>query len=44
MLEVRPPNTAAIRLDQKLGFSEIGVRRNYSPQTTGCARTRCCWR
>ncbi len=31
MLEVRPSNTAAVRLYEKLGFNEIGVRRNYYP-------------
>lgn len=35
MLEVRPTNTAAIRLYQKLGFNEIGVRRNYYPADHG---------
>src|SRR5579883_1928766 len=28
-LEVRPPNTAAIRLYQTLGFEQVGVRRGY---------------
>ncbi len=28
-LEVRPSNTAAIRLYQSQGFSQIGVRRGY---------------
>jgi ribosomal-protein-alanine N-acetyltransferase len=28
-LEVRPSNTAAIRLYQSLGFSQIGMRRGY---------------
>lgn len=28
-LEVRPSNTAAIRLYDKLGFQILGVRRNY---------------
>lgn len=35
MLEVRPSNTAAIRLYEKLGFNEIGVRRNYYPAEDG---------
>ena len=35
MLEVRPSNTAAIRLYEKLGFCEIGVRRHYYPAETG---------
>jgi ribosomal-protein-alanine N-acetyltransferase len=28
-LEVRPSNLAAIRLYQRLGFEQIGVRRGY---------------
>lgn len=35
MLEVRPSNTAAIRLYEKLGFCEIGVRRHYYPADEG---------
>ena len=35
MLEVRPSNTAAIRLYEKLGFNEMGVRRNYYPDKNG---------
>jgi len=35
MLEVRPSNTPAIRLYEKLGFNEIGVRRNYYPSEGG---------
>jgi ribosomal-protein-alanine N-acetyltransferase len=35
MLEVRPSNTAAVRLYGKMGFNEIGVRRNYYPATGG---------
>lgn len=35
MLEVRPTNTGAIRLYEKLGFNEIGVRRNYYPAQSG---------
>jgi len=35
MLEVRPSNVGAIRLYEKLGFNEIGVRRNYYPAPDG---------
>ncbi len=35
MLEVRPSNTAAISLYEKLGFNEIGVRRDYYPAADG---------
>jgi len=35
MLEVRPSNTPAIRLYEKLGFNEIGVRRKYYPADGG---------
>ena len=35
MLEVRPSNTAAIRLYEAQGFNEIGVRRNYYPAADG---------
>jgi ribosomal-protein-alanine N-acetyltransferase len=35
LLEVRPSNTAAIKLYQKLGFNEIGMRRNYYPADGG---------
>ena len=35
MLEVRPSNTGAIQLYQKLGFNEIGVRQNYYPADDG---------
>lgn len=31
ILEVRPSNTAAIALYQKLGYEQIGVRKNYYP-------------
>ena len=35
MLEVRPSNVAAIKLYEKMGFNEIGVRRNYYPAGEG---------
>lgn len=35
LLEVRPSNTAAIRLYEKIGFNEIGVRRAYYPSEHG---------
>lgn len=35
MLEVRPSNRKAINLYEKLGFNEIGVRRNYYPAEDG---------
>jgi len=35
MLEVRPSNKLAIKLYEKLGFNEIGVRRNYYPAHQG---------
>ena len=35
MLEVRPTNRTAISLYEKLGFNEIGVRRNYYPAKDG---------
>ena len=35
MLEVRPSNTAAIGLYEKLGFNEVGRRRNYYPAQEG---------
>lgn len=34
-LEVRPSNIAACELYQSLGFSEIGVRKNYYPASKG---------
>jgi len=35
MREVRPSNKLAIKLYEKLGFNEIGVRRNYYPAHQG---------
>jgi ribosomal-protein-alanine N-acetyltransferase len=35
MLEVRPSNIPAIRLYEKLGFNEIGIRQNYYPALDG---------
>lgn len=37
ILEVRPSNTPALALYQKLGYEQIGVRKNYYPasQETG---------
>jgi len=35
LLEVRPSNRIAISLYEKLGFNEIGVRRNYYPAEDG---------
>ena len=34
-LEVRPSNTAAIRLYQSLGFAQVGMRRGYYQATNG---------
>ncbi len=34
-LEVRPGNTPAIRLYQKLGYKKIGIRKNYYPTDSG---------
>ena len=31
ILEVRPSNTAAVALYQKLGYEQIGTRKNYYP-------------
>ena len=31
ILEVRPTNTAALALYQKLGYEQIGMRKNYYP-------------
>lgn len=35
VLEVRKSNTAAIKLYQRMGFSQIGYRRDYYPGPTG---------
>lgn len=34
-LEVRPSNTAARRLYDRLGFNEVGIRNNYYPAQGG---------
>jgi len=34
-LEVRPSNTAAIRLYQSLGFDQVGIRRGYYQAASG---------
>lgn len=34
-LEVRPSNVVAISLYEKLGFIEVGVRKNYYPDKAG---------
>jgi ribosomal-protein-alanine N-acetyltransferase len=31
LLEVRPTNTGALNLYQKLGYEQIGIRKNYYP-------------
>jgi ribosomal-protein-alanine N-acetyltransferase len=31
ILEVRPSNAAAVALYQKLGYEQIGTRKNYYP-------------
>lgn len=35
LLEVRPSNRAALNLYHKLGFNEVGLRRNYYPAADG---------
>lgn len=35
LLEVRPSNASAIQLYRKLGFNEIGVRKDYYPAESG---------
>ncbi|HWU33968.1 MAG TPA: ribosomal protein S18-alanine N-acetyltransferase [Methylovorus sp.] len=34
-LEVRPSNTAALRLYESMGFNEMAIRRNYYPAKHG---------
>ena len=34
-LEVRPSNVAGIKLYQRFGFKQLGVRRDYYPAVTG---------
>ncbi len=34
-LEVRPSNGPALRLYERMGFNEIGVRKNYYPAAKG---------
>jgi [ribosomal protein S18]-alanine N-acetyltransferase len=34
-LEVRPSNTAAVRLYESIGFNEMAIRRNYYPAIAG---------
>jgi len=34
-LEVRPSNSAAIRLYRDFGFNEVGLRKRYYPATSG---------
>ena len=34
-LEVRPTNLAALRLYEKFGFRQLGLRRDYYPAVTG---------
>uniref|UniRef100_A0A450ZW69 [Ribosomal protein bS18]-alanine N-acetyltransferase n=1 Tax=Candidatus Kentrum sp. TC TaxID=2126339 RepID=A0A450ZW69_9GAMM len=34
-LEVRPSNRAALRLYQRMGFNEVGVRKGYYPGKNG---------
>ena len=34
-LEVRPSNLSAIRMYEKAGFNEVGIRNNYYPAFTG---------
>ncbi len=35
LLEVRPSNAAAIRLYRRLGFNEVGLRKDYYPAACG---------
>ena len=34
-LEVRPSNAAGVRLYERFGFKQLGVRRDYYPAVTG---------
>lgn len=34
-LEVRPSNVRAVRLYQRMGFCEVGIRKSYYPDTNG---------
>ncbi len=34
-LEVRPSNTAALKLYRRIGFDEVGLRKNYYPHPDG---------
>jgi ribosomal-protein-alanine N-acetyltransferase len=34
-LEVRPSNIAALRLYERFGFQQLGIRRDYYPAVTG---------
>lgn len=34
ILEVRPTNTAALALYQRLGYEQIGIRKNYYPASS----------
>ena len=34
-LEVRPSNVAGVKLYQRFGFKQLGVRRDYYPAVTG---------
>ena len=34
ILEVRPTNTAAVALYQRLGYEQIGIRKNYYPASS----------
>lgn len=42
-LEVRPSNTGAVRLYEKLGFSEVGRRKNFyaQPREDALLMTKC---
>ena len=34
-LEVRPSNAAGLRLYERFGFKQLGVRKDYYPAMTG---------